>query len=271
MTDADRYDDRVGWHRDPTGRYEYRWFNGVSWTGDVAVGGQQYVDPLGVAPTPMARRARRGLAIASMIVGIGSLVLAMLPLAFVGGAIGGIVAIVTGAVALGRARRQRPDTVPGTPTSTGKAFAVAGLVLGLAALPTCVLGYYFSAYLLDRIEEATDLGEYRAVVDTCDAGDYLITMTGTITNLDDTEHAYDITVSFVAGLPSNSTTVAPSDGTTVADGQPLGSATVSNLRVAAGQSATFTAGSFDVPDELDPSSVRCVIESVDPAFPFAVD
>lgn len=271
MTDAERYDDRVGWHRDPIGRYEYRWFNGVAWTGDVAVGGQQYVDPLGIGPTPLARRARRGLAIASMVIGMGSLVLAMLPLAFVGGAVGGIVAIVTGTIGLGRARRERRAAGDASPPVTGRAFAIAGLVLGLAALPTCVIGYYLSAYLLDRIEEATDLGEYRTAVDSCDVGSYTITMTGTITNLDDTDHSYDITVSFVAEPSGDSDTVAPSDGTTVAGGQLLGSATVSNLRVAAGQSATFTAGSFDVPADLDPSTVRCGIDTVDPAFPFAVD
>ena len=253
MTHADRYDDRVGWHPDPTGRYEYRWFNGVSWTGDVAVGGQQYVDPLGIAPTPMARRARRGLAIASMVIGICSLVLAMLPLAFVAGAIGGVVAIVTGAIGLGRARRERREGSEAALSGSGRAFAVTGLVLGLAALPTCVLGYYFSAYLLDRIEEATDLGEYRTTVDECQVGDYTITMTGTITNLDDAEHTYDVSVSFVAGDLS------------------LGTATVGPLRVPAGESATFTAGSFDVPADLDADAVQCRVDTVEPSFPFALD
>lgn len=268
MTDADQYGDRVGWHRDPTGRYEYRWFNGVTWTGDVATGGRQSVDPLGVAPTPLARSSRRGLAIASMIIGIASLLLAMLPIAFVGGAVGAIVAIVMGAVALRAARRERTaaQTDPGVangptatgPAATGRAFAIAGLLLGVAALPTCALGYYFSAYLVDRIEEITDIGDFRTVVDSCDVGDYTITMQGTLTNLDDTEHWYDITVAFW---------FEPDAGVAI----DLGTATVTNLRVAAGESASFTAGSFDVVDGMDPTKVSCTIDSVEASVPFRFD
>lgn len=34
------------WYRDPTGRFELRWFDGTAWTAHVAVGGERRTDPL---------------------------------------------------------------------------------------------------------------------------------------------------------------------------------------------------------------------------------
>jgi hypothetical protein len=35
-----------GWHPDPAGRHQYRWWDGSTWTDRVADGGQDAVDPL---------------------------------------------------------------------------------------------------------------------------------------------------------------------------------------------------------------------------------
>lgn len=35
-----------GWHRDPTGRFEHRYFDGRQWTKAVGRNGEQYEDPL---------------------------------------------------------------------------------------------------------------------------------------------------------------------------------------------------------------------------------
>ena len=35
----------AGWHPDPHGRFEYRWWTGTSWTSDVSRGGQAQQDP----------------------------------------------------------------------------------------------------------------------------------------------------------------------------------------------------------------------------------
>ena len=43
-----------GWYADPSGRFEYRFHNGSTWTADVSSGGQRFVDPLGRSPTPPA-------------------------------------------------------------------------------------------------------------------------------------------------------------------------------------------------------------------------
>ncbi len=41
-----------GWYPDPSGRYEFRWFDGNGWSPAVSRGGVQATDELGVAPAP---------------------------------------------------------------------------------------------------------------------------------------------------------------------------------------------------------------------------
>lgn len=41
-----------GWHPDPTGRHQYRWWDGTTWTDGVANAGQVGSDPLAPAPPP---------------------------------------------------------------------------------------------------------------------------------------------------------------------------------------------------------------------------
>jgi len=35
----------AAWYKDPSGRYELRYWNGTTWTEHVARGGQQFTDP----------------------------------------------------------------------------------------------------------------------------------------------------------------------------------------------------------------------------------
>jgi hypothetical protein len=35
----------AAWYKDPSGRYEMRYWNGTAWTEHVARGGQQFTDP----------------------------------------------------------------------------------------------------------------------------------------------------------------------------------------------------------------------------------
>ena len=39
----------AGWHNDPYGRFQQRYFNGTAWTKHVATGGEQKVDPMGAS------------------------------------------------------------------------------------------------------------------------------------------------------------------------------------------------------------------------------
>ncbi|CAN5548150.1 hypothetical protein BH10ACT2_BH10ACT2_24560 [soil metagenome] len=42
-------DQAAGWHNDPYGRFQQRYYNGTAWTEHVATGGEQKVDPLGAS------------------------------------------------------------------------------------------------------------------------------------------------------------------------------------------------------------------------------
>ncbi len=45
---------QAGWHVDPFGRYERRWWSGTSWTERVRTGAQAGIDPPGIVPAPRA-------------------------------------------------------------------------------------------------------------------------------------------------------------------------------------------------------------------------
>lgn len=45
------------WCDDPCGRYELRWWDGETWTADVASGGEVMVDPLGITWGPRTAEA----------------------------------------------------------------------------------------------------------------------------------------------------------------------------------------------------------------------
>ncbi|MGB3410515.1 MAG: DUF4190 domain-containing protein [Microthrixaceae bacterium] len=52
---------RSGWHRDPLGRYTYRWWNGQSWSDQVHQGsGEAFTDPMGLSPGPAASPGSAG-------------------------------------------------------------------------------------------------------------------------------------------------------------------------------------------------------------------
>lgn len=47
----------AGWHADPAGRFEHRWWDGAAWTDDVATGGAASKDPLEPAADPASPTA----------------------------------------------------------------------------------------------------------------------------------------------------------------------------------------------------------------------
>lgn len=50
MVDADRPRARPDWYPDPTGRHQFRYWDGAGWTAHVADGGVASSDPLGAVP-----------------------------------------------------------------------------------------------------------------------------------------------------------------------------------------------------------------------------
>lgn len=189
-----------GWLPDPTGRHEFRWFNGQRFTADVSSRGQLFVDPLGagfVAPAGTLPRSR-SMAVAGFVVSAVSVVVGWLPFVFVVGTIGGIVALVLSIIGVRRARAL---------DGFGRNLAVAGIVLSSIAICLVVPGVLLTGVVLHTVEESLDLGEHHEVVDRCDSGDGLVVVEGTITNDDDGTHAYWITVTFSSDGTSVGTTV----------------------------------------------------------------
>ena len=180
----------AGWHPDPVGRYEYRYYNGTQWTADVSVGGQRFVDPAGV-PTwaPMQVAPRRGLAVASFVVGLVALAGALVPFVFVVALVAAVVAIVFGVLGLRAAKRHQGH---------GRGFAITGLVLSSIALPMCLIGFAFTRAVLREIDQYADPGPYTVELTKCEvSGSAPLSMEGTIRNDDDVVHTYTLDLEFV--------------------------------------------------------------------------
>lgn len=237
----------AAWHPDPTGRFEFRYFNGERWTSDVSLHGQRFVDQVGPSgpqspwgpSAPTSRPLSRGFAVASFVVGIVSLAIGWIPFVFVLGAAGGVTAIVFGIIALGRIRREQ---------AAGRSFAIAGITLSVAALGMSVLGFFLTRMVLQEFDQFLDIGPHTEQIDRCVTTDGLVTLDGSITNDDDQTHSYTIVVSY-------------NDGDEVLD---TDRATVSS--VAPGKTATFHTTAFVKVDQ-----VQCAIDSVNGPTPFAGD
>lgn len=194
-----------GWYPDPAGRYEFRYHNGVRWTGDVSVDGQRYVEPeSNVGPPagqPVGRppltsqTGGRGGAITALVLGIVGASLAWLPFVFVVGAVAALVGLVFGTIAIRR-------------HSNGRKMAVWGTVLSVLALPLCIVGYAFTRVVMDELE---DPGAHIVHITRCESRSGFLAE-GTIDNLSDVNRYYEVTVSFrVDGTEVRSTTVNVDD------------------------------------------------------------
>jgi len=177
-----------GWYTDPWRRSEYRYFNGVQWTSDVAIDGQRYVDlpTQPHAPQPASPTASRGLAVTSFVTAAAAVLLGWVPFIFVLAACAAIAAIVFGLLGLGAARRQ---------VGQGRGFAVAGLALSPVALAVCVGGFFFTTAVLRDFNDLVEPGPFElAEEQPCTADNGRVTFRGTIRNLDDRARDYRIVV-----------------------------------------------------------------------------
>ena len=234
----------AGWHPDPTGRFEFRYFNGERWTSDVSVHGQRFVDQVGpaapqpgwVSGAPITRPPSRGFAVASFVVGLASLAIGWVPFVFVLGVAGAVTAIVFGFIALGRVRREQ---------ATGRSFAIAGMALSVAALGVSVLGFFLTRSVMREFDQFLDIGPHTAQIDSCVTTDGLVTLDGSITNDDDVTHTYTIVVSYSA------------------DGDVLETDEKTVRSVAPGETATFHATAF-----VTGERVQCAIDAVNGPNPF---
>ena len=234
----------AGWHPDPTGRFEFRYFNGERWTSDVSLHGQRFVDQAGPAAAQqgwglaasMTRPPSRGFAVASFVVGLASLLIGWVPFVFVLGAAGAITAIVFGLIALGRVRRE----------ATGRSFAIAGIALSVAALGVSVFGFFLTRSVMREFNQFLDIGPHTAQIDSCVTTDGLVTLDGSITNDDDVTHSYTLVVSYNA------------------DGDVLDTDEATVRSLAPGNTAKFHTTAF-----VTGERVQCAIDAVHGPTPFS--
>ncbi len=231
------------------GRFEFRYFNGQRWTSDVSLDGQRYVDNLdssqptggvapGWAPSPVATRGpSRSYALASFWVAFGALLCSWIPFIFVVAIGGAVAAFIFGVTALRRERHQ---------PAGGRRYAIAGIVLAVAALGTSAVGFMLTRTVMREVNSFLDSGPHSVSIDSCVTTDRVTVLDGSITNQDTSPHGYTVSVSYRA------------------NDKVLDSDEIAVRSVAPGETATFHATGF--PDATD---VECRIDSVRGPNPFS--
>jgi hypothetical protein len=204
-------DDRTaiaGWHHDPTGRYEYRYFNGRAWTADVSADGTRFVDHDGIRAIgtnqpslppgyrlPPAGAPTRTMAVLATVFGAFGVATAWLPFLVVLGLGAAITALVLGPMALKRVKEGR---------ALGRAFAIAGIVFGVISLPLSVVGFVLTGRTVNEFNEYVDPGPNEVEVGRCEVVDDRIVIEGILRNLDDRTRNYEVVIRVV--LDDESTT-----------------------------------------------------------------
>jgi Protein of unknown function (DUF2510) len=230
----------AGWYADPWGRFEYRYFNGVQWTSDVAIDGQRYVSPIDqVVGQPQTPARPRGKAITAMVTGISAVALGWVPFVFVFAAGAAIVAAVFGILGLKTAKQH---------DGYGRGFALVGLALSPIGLAVCVGGFFFTKAVVREFRDFVEPGPHELFVEQpCTLDDGQATFNGTIRNLDDHDHDYRIFVEFSGPDDDESSTVSIHD-------------------VAAGETAPWSSSV-----NFNDSSVECEVTDVFGPIPFDID
>ncbi len=235
----------AGWHPDPTGRHEFRWFNGERWTADVAARGVRSIDPLGAAASGPAQphaaaSPRRGMAITSLVLGLTGVALAWLPFVVVIGVAAAIGAIGTGAVAMHRVSNG---------TGAGPRAAMAGAMAGVLALVVSTVGVANTRDAVREIERYAKPGEFAIDITDCRLDGTTAVAAGTITNNSVAQvRTYVVRVS----LLESSTELA------------LVRTDVTSLQ--AGASETFSVSAFV--GSIEPDRLRCRVDKVTGPLPF---
>jgi hypothetical protein len=166
----------AGWYPDPAARFEFRYFNGESWTADVSVAGRRFVDPLG---SPGKRRD--GRATAAMVLGIAGVTTGWMPFVFAAGVVCSVLGIIFGTIVL----RQRGEP---------RGFALAGVLTGVAGLLLVVLGVVTTRLVTSVINDFIDEPPAVVELDRCTVNDGAATVEGSIENRGDRSSDYRIVV-----------------------------------------------------------------------------
>lgn len=148
----------AGWHADPTGRHEVRYFDGASWTEHVSNAGIQGTDPPTLAapdavasPSTVTAPAQvvgqpppsNGFAVIALVGGVIGVLCGLIPILSIPALIGGVLAIVFGIAARNRAKRYG---------ITGKGMATAGVILGCIAIVFGIIGFIIVQNAVDDLK-----------------------------------------------------------------------------------------------------------------------
>ena len=244
---------RAGWYDDPSGRFEMRYHNGETWTADVAVSGERYVDPIAEAPTsgtagPVDRSSppigrRNGLGTGALVLGIIAVTTAWMPYLFPLGAVLAVLAIGFAWAALRRAR----GVVDGLIRPRGA--AIAGLVTGLTAAALVPVGVLLTRSLSDAIDDYRNPAAHETAID-CVVADGRWTAPGSIVNTSDAVASFSVEVWFTRA------------GTDAVRRRAL----ISFDDVAPGASEPFR-----LDTRIDLAAVDCRIEEVNVPLPWGLD
>lgn len=169
-----------GWFPDPLGRHEHRYFNGSSWTADVADAGERFVDPYGAQPRPLGFDApqsprptgRNGVATAAMVCGLLAVLLAWIPFVVVAGLILAVLGVLFGINGLRKSAQ----------VGSGRGSAITGIVTGVIGLALSVLGIALSVLVFRAVEAFIEPGAVTTEVTSCSVDAGIGSVRGELTN-----------------------------------------------------------------------------------------
>jgi hypothetical protein len=243
------------WYPDPTGRFELRYFNGSTWTADVAEGGRRLVDPRHDTdpgrPGSAGRRGKDRLAGLSMLAGIVAVAVGWMPYVVAVGAVAAVAAIALAVVARRRAAR----------TGLHDPRAGVGLLMGCIGLLTCVAGVLLTIVFVDALDRFGDPAPHRAEISDCRTVDGLTTAEVALTATGEpggTGDAADFTVEvhFVRSGTDNVLATSRLELDDVA----IGTSSTATTTRRTSESGAGTGASID-----------CIVAAVHGPYPFGVD
>ncbi|CAB4888366.1 unannotated protein [freshwater metagenome] len=216
----------AGWYPDPIHRFEYRYYNGTAWTGDVSVAGHRYIDPLpgtalgaggagGAAWAPQrGPTTARPRAIAALALALSSILTGWVPFLCAVALVAAILAVVFGFSALARSRAEQQTN----PHNDGRRMALASIMLAPIACAVCGVGIWLTVVTVREFDQFSYVGTYAVTTTRCAVQADAAHFEGTITNESDTTQSYHLMAEFLRAGTTNVLYTAGVDITGVAPG-----------------------------------------------------
>lgn len=200
------------WHPDPTNRFEFRYHNGQSWTGDVAIDGHRLLDPLTAeSSSPGESPPTNRLAVAAFVLSISAVVIGWVPFVCVLGFVAVVLAIVFGFVGLRRCSDRG--------NRTGRGLALAAIIVAPVGLAVSTLGVWLSVLTVREFDRFSDVGPVSFETTRCDITDGIAHFEGSVTNESHDVRSYHLTLHFLRPGTRNSLQSAGADISDVPAGE----------------------------------------------------